>query len=367
MRRLATGAGPITAMLCAAAIVGCGDSSGGDGGIDGSADMTMHDSGHDSGGDMAMADMTMADMTMVDMPPGMDAGPPTAPPTMVTMITNTGFTSPTDAVASPDGATFYFAAVTPAGLPAIFSVASTAGSLVTVMAMGGALEYPTGLAISCDGSTLYIADSAATGSITTTADNGSIFSMPTTGTATPTAIGITGMASPQGIAMSTDCTTLYITGRNSTTGLPGVYSVAPSGGAVAPISEGAPLVAPTGVSADPSGTTVWVLDHLARGTMGMQGVLFTISPPATAAAVRAEGFALGAPGGLAITPGGGSAVIASRTGAGVGQLSTVVLSSGVSAAVAAAMITDPAGIHTARNVGIYAVVDSEGGAIFRAE
>src|SRR5688572_11856099 len=37
---------------------------------------------------------------------------PTTPPTAIRLVTGDGFKSPTDAVASPDGSTFYFAAFT---------------------------------------------------------------------------------------------------------------------------------------------------------------------------------------------------------------------------------------------------------------
>src|SRR5207245_8149242 len=79
---------------------------------------------------------------------------PTAPPTMVTAVATSGFTSPTDAVASPDGRTFYFAGVTdPGGDPAVFSVPA-AGGAVSHLVVGDPLAYPTGLVRSCARGTL---------------------------------------------------------------------------------------------------------------------------------------------------------------------------------------------------------------------
>jgi hypothetical protein len=54
---------------------------------------------------------------------------PTEPPTSVTKVTSGGFSSPSDAVASPDGSTFYFAAYNDAKQPAIFKTSSDAGAL----------------------------------------------------------------------------------------------------------------------------------------------------------------------------------------------------------------------------------------------
>jgi len=56
------------------------------------------------------------------------------------------------------------------------------------------------------------------------------------------------------------------------------------------------------------------------------------------------------------------------TGAdGKGQLTSVVIKTGERADLAAPDMLDPAGLRTARKAGVFAVVDSEGGAIYRAE
>ena len=46
---------------------------------------------------------------------------PSDPPKTVTMVASGGFTSPSDAVASPDGSEFYFAAYDATLSPVIFS------------------------------------------------------------------------------------------------------------------------------------------------------------------------------------------------------------------------------------------------------
>jgi hypothetical protein len=52
---------------------------------------------------------------------------------------------------------------------------------------------------------------------------------------------------------------------------------------------------------------------------------------------------------------------------GHGQLTTVDIASGDMNQLSAPDLIDPAGLRTARKAGVFAVVDSEGGAIYRAE
>src|SRR5688572_27650381 len=84
-----------------------------------------------------------------------DGGLPTAPPTTVTMVAQGGFRAPTDAVSSPDGSTFYFAAFTESDAPAIFRIASAGGGTAEILAQGEPLGLPIGLVMACDGGTVY--------------------------------------------------------------------------------------------------------------------------------------------------------------------------------------------------------------------
>jgi hypothetical protein len=52
---------------------------------------------------------------------------------------------------------------------------------------------------------------------------------------------------------------------------------------------------------------------------------------------------------------------------GNGQLTTVNIATGERLDLAAPDLLDPAGLRTARKAGVFAVVDSEGSAIYRAE
>src|SRR5262245_7613904 len=90
-----------------------------------------------------------------------DSGGRGGAPTGVTLVARGGFKSPADAVASPDGKTFYFSARTEGGEPAVFRVSSQPGSRATAMVTGAPLTAPRGLVLSCDGSTLYVAGGGA--------------------------------------------------------------------------------------------------------------------------------------------------------------------------------------------------------------
>jgi len=109
------------------------------------------------------------------------------------------------------------------------------------------------------------------------------------------------------------------------------------------------------------------MDHRAFGAMdGLEGVLWKIEANGTTTEVVAD-LAMGTPGGVSTTAGGAYAVMPTRDATGAGRLTIVQFSGGVRTELPAPMIKDPAGIRVARQAGVFAVVDSEGGAIFRAE
>jgi hypothetical protein len=76
---------------------------------------------------------------------------------------------------------------------------------------------------------------------------------------------------------------------------------------------------------------------------------------------------MGTTGGCSLTSGGGTAVIPTRDADGNAQLTSVDIKSGEMTQLAVPEMTDPSGLRTARKAGVFAVVDSEAGAIFRAE
>lgn len=289
-----------------------------------------------------------------------DSDLPTEPPTSITKVTSGGFSSPTDAVSSPDGKTFYFAAYDDQKEPAIFSVSSTPGSTAEVLAIGAPLGSPMGLVLSCDGATLYIADLAATNG--DDSQIGGVLSLPTSGGAVTDLGGAIGR--PAGLAMASDCKTLHVTGRTAE-GAPGLFRMSVEGGTASPVFTGEPLVSPTGLHVDNDGVA-WVMDHRAAGAAG-EGVLWAIPADGSRADEVASDLRMGTPGGVSLTAGGGTAVMPTRDRDGNAQLTTVNITTGETLQLAAPDMLDPAGLRVARKAGVFAVVDSEGSAIYRAE
>lgn len=284
-----------------------------------------------------------------------DNGLPTDPPTSIEKVSSGGFESPTDAVASPDGRTFYFAAWTTDKQPAVFQVAATAGSTPTVLAAGDPLDAPLGLVMSCDGATLYVADMGG--------DGGGVLAMPTSGGA-PTPLAAAGMTRPSGLAMAADCKSVFATGRLEDD-TPALFQVPLAGGDARVVYEGEPLIAPTGVHVDEQGVA-WVMDHHAQGKDG-EGVLFAIPSDGATATEVMSNLRMGTPGGVSLTAGGGTAVMPTRDEDGNAQLTAVDIASGTVTQLATPDVTDPAGLRSARKAGVFVVVDSEAGSIYRAQ
>lgn len=281
---------------------------------------------------------------------------PTEPPTSITMVASGGFTSPTDAVSSPDGSTFYFAAYDDEKNPTIYAVAASGETPPEALAVGAPLETPIGLVMSCDGATLYIADMGN--------ETGAIFALSTAGGGALTDFGATGIVNPGGLALAKDCKTLYVTGRTEG-GAPALFALSSDGGSASPVFTGEPLVSPTGLHIDNDNVS-WVMDHRAHGANG-EGVLFAIPADGSAATEVVSNLRMGTPGGVSLTAGGGTAVMPTLDADGHAQLTSVSIATGELQQLATPDIVDPAGLRTARNAGVMVVVDSEAGAIYRAQ
>jgi len=281
---------------------------------------------------------------------------PTAAPTTVTEVATGGFTSPSDAVSSPDGKTFYFTAYATDEdrSPAVFATSSEPGSTAEAIALGAPLDMPIGLVMSCDGDTLYVADSGG--------DTGAVFSMASAGGELAD-MAATVLTRPGGLAMGPDCRTVYATGR-TTDGTPALFAIPTDGAAASIVYQGAPLVSPTGVHVDKDGVA-WVMDHLAHGANG-EGILFAIPSDGSAATEVISNLKMGTPGGVSLTAGGGTAVMPTRDDEGRAQLTSVDIASGEMQQLATPL-SDVGGLRTAREAGVFAVVDTEAGAIYRAE
>ena len=290
---------------------------------------------------------------------GDDDGLPTDPPEEAEMVAQGGFDSPLDAVASPDGETFYFTAFTTgeSSQAALFSVPAAGGEVTTLHA-GFPLEDPTGLVLSCDGATLYLAD-IGPDARELAEGQALVYAWDVAGGALST-ITLTGMAEAASLALGPDCESLYATGY-ADDGAPGLFRFGLAGGAAEPVLTGEPLQSPSGVYVD-ADRVAWVMDHLPR--RGAGGVLWAITPEGDASEV-VSGLGLSEPAGVSLVAGGGTAVIANRTADGEGQLLAVHIESGERTEIATTMI-EPAGLRTAREAGVFAIADSDADAIYRA-
>jgi hypothetical protein len=109
----------------------------------------------------------------------------------------------------------------------------------------------------------------------------------------------------------------------------------------------------------------WVMDHNAFGPIG-EGVLFAIPSDGASATVVVDDLRMGTPGGVSLTAGGGTAVMPTQNEDGASQLTAVEIESGTITQIPATSIVAPAGLRTAREAGVFAVVDSDGSAIYSA-
>jgi DNA-binding beta-propeller fold protein YncE len=171
-----------------------------------------------------------------------------------------------DAVPSPDASVIYFTAMGEDGTPGVFSIPA-AGGEPSIVASGAPLVMPFGIAISTDGQMLYVTNPWTAGS-----DGNAIYAVPTASGQATVVEGTQGTAS-QGIEVvnQNGADQIYYTGIDPSNGQATVYRIAVSGGEVALIAKGAPLIAPSGVAVAQDGT-VYVLDRLASGN-GLGAVL----------------------------------------------------------------------------------------------
>jgi hypothetical protein len=289
---------------------------------------------------------------------------PTEPPEEVVMLTNEGFTDPMDAVASPDGETFYFTAYTDdaARLAGIFSVPA-AGGAVSVLASGPPLEHPAGLLVTADGSSLIVSDmgvqAGESGEDGAESSQSVLYTISTSGGAL-SAMSSGGISEAVGLALGPDEETLYVAGY-TTDGEPALFKMPITGGTAEVVLAGAPLEQPAGLYVD-GDSVAWFMDP--RPSRGNGGVLWAIDPEGEASEVVSN-LALADPAGVSLVAGGGTAVIPISNEDGPGQLLTVNIDSGDTTLVESTM-KSPAGIRTARQAGVFAVADSEGDAIHLA-
>ena len=154
-------------------------------------------------------------------------------PTATSMVASGSFEGPMDAVSSPDGTTFFFTAHrtdAPAdaeSTAAVFTVPA-AGGAVEILAADSPLEDPSGLLMSCDGSTLYVSDlsyQTEDATIEDDEDKSALFTIDLDSKEL-TALAHEGIGEAAGLAFDSDCSNLYVSGYTPT-GEPALFTLPP--------------------------------------------------------------------------------------------------------------------------------------------
>jgi sugar lactone lactonase YvrE len=288
---------------------------------------------------------------------GGDNLPDTAP-TQLERVADSGFHNAGAVAVSPDGETFYIAAYDEAQTPGVFAVDVTAKT-VDPIHLGAPLLYPSDIATSCDGNTLFVADLGVAPTAydigggdkaMPSQEKGGLYTLDPDG-GSPATLQASGLLRAAGVVVSDDCDTLYVSGWTDAN-MPAVFTVPTTGGAAKVLHEGEPLRSPTGIHVDAK-NVAWVMDHAARGDQG-EGSLFAIDGDGKVKSV-ASGLGMGRHGGVSLAPGGLTAVIPASNGEGKSFLVTANTSSGEQKIIDAPELQFPTGVAAARNAPVMAV------------
>jgi len=177
--------------------------------------------------------------------------------------------------------------------PAIYGVNLSTGAL-SLLYSGSPLVQPSGLAISPDGSTLYISDVAAESALT--GISGNVFSLPSGGGSLAALDPDVDL--PGDVAVSPDGLSLYLSGIDSL-GDAAIFSMPAAGGSVVEEFFGTPLQDPLALAVSADGATIYVADALYQG-----GSIVALSNGFATATVLVQKSAAAFPGGLAVSEDG---------------------------------------------------------------
>jgi len=223
-------------------------------------------------------------------PVQMETVPEAEAPAIAVAANDARTRAPLDATPSPDGTRVYYLATTldeqgeeSAG---VFAVAAVGGKGATpeTLSTGDPLVTPVGITTSLDGTTLYVADTAAS----------ALFSLQSAG-GTPSALSGTEGYQPAGltVARRKQEERLFFTGRDPQRGAAGLFSVPASGGAVQLEASGELFAQPGGVvlSAVGDAFVVDMGEHTARVLRVHEGKTETF----------VSGIGVGFPAGITLT------------------------------------------------------------------
>lgn len=279
---------------------------------------------------------------------------------------------PLDATPDPDGANIYFTALDPVKGTGVYKVAS-AGGAATAVQVGDPFVSPFGIAISPDGTQVYVADIGAVTGPNDADDAGAIFVFPIGG-GLPTQLSGTAGTRPRSLEISGTgaSASLYFTGRDGS-GAVGVFKMALTGGTPSPVVVGAPLMDPGGVAIAANGD-VYVVDTSSATTRN--SIVYKIASGQSSPEVLVGDVAVGYPAGVALDMAGKRLFVsgldpATRTDVVIVvdlATKTTTLFKG-DTDTDLSVFEEPAGLHRARNKDLFAWADSRaglsGGTVFK--
>jgi hypothetical protein len=269
---------------------------------------------------------------------------------------------PLDATPDPTGKTIYFTGVDPVAGPGVFSVPADGSNTAPVAVQVGApFAAPFGIAISTDGTKLYVADSGATDT-TSNQDLGVIFSLPVGG-GTPTILSGSALSEARSLEVHqvNGADVVFYTGLDQSNGSPGVFELPAAGGSVTTVAEGAPFGDPSGIAIADDGT-VYVTDTIASGSQTAN--VFKVD---TAGAVTtfATNLRVGYPAGVALSQDGTTLLVSSLDPVAftdqVLELDVATMTPGPTFTMGINTFTEAAGLHRAKNAAVFSWADSAAG------
>ena len=279
-----------------------------------------------------------------------DAGPA---PTSLTLafLADAGFRDPMATAISSDGQTVFFTAIdNTTGNAGVWKVSGA--SAPTAVSSGAPFVMPSGLAISADNATLYVADVASVGTYADggASDQGGLWTLPAAG-ASPNAIAVD-LKQPVALTPSADGTNLLVSGKD-VSGVAGVFKVSPGGGAPTALAQMG-LFDP-GEASD-NGGSLWVAEH--RAPSGYGAIYHFAGGNQTDASPTALRF--GFPAGLCSSV-DGSAIYTAYQGGIWTQPSTGV-GAGMAVGLTGGAVDFPNGLSRARSLNTFAFSNGEGSA-----
>jgi DNA-binding beta-propeller fold protein YncE len=280
-----------------------------------------------------------------------DGGNPT---TAVAATSNPGedvFALALDAAPSPDGATIYFIAVDGNG-GAVFKTSAAAGSTPTLLSDAPPLGAPLGIAVSSDGSKLYLADPAAL----TATDKGAIL-VESVGGGTPTMLTETIDFAPRAVAVTKigGADEIVFIGTSTTANADGTFTdgvFEDVGGTVTLVVAGGN---PSAVAVATDGT-IYILDQA--------GSIAKVAPTATTATAlpgASQTLNVSFPSGMDLSLDQTELVVSGFDATGKEAVNRVNISTGAVTQLTLAPVlvgTEPGGLHRAFNSDTFAFVDS---------